>query len=319
MHPKHVYCLSFAQQCTLKILTLNLSLSHKKTFFKHIDHDIIMGDCCSTEDTPPDVNTQVGTAIKMIDDSDESSDDVQPYKEEKPVAVEDDIPKHEDDSDDDNNEGKEHDKHDKHHKHNKHHHKDGHGESSSPMLAAKSKLSRMKSPLAIAQEKKKQQKILDGWKSAVESGNDSLVRTLFNEYSDETDVISAKFSNGDNSLHVACNKRYYEIAYFLIQKGISVNGINETNGNAPIHYACLQRDEKTVKLLLNHNANPYARNKKGRTPIKIAKKLRAHKVEEYIKVAMDAQEKGELFSDNDPDIDETKFIEDTDESDNNKG
>lgn len=66
--------------------------------------------------------------------------------------------------------------------------------------------------------------VLQGWKDAVSSGNDSLVIHLYEEYKDHN-VINVTFDNGDNSLHVACQTKKLNVAYFLLTKGISVKYI----------------------------------------------------------------------------------------------
>ena len=68
-----------------------------------------------------------------------------------------------------------------------------------------------------------------------------------------------------------------------------MNGINERNGNHALHYACQQRDEKMVKLLLTNNAVPDITNRKGQTPLDIAKRYRSVAIQQLLKSASNEQ------------------------------
>ena len=82
--------------------------------------------------------------------------------------------------------------------------------------------SSMETSKDIKQKTALMQAIREAWKKAVFDNNEALVMFFFEDYCDQCDLLSTIFDNGDNSLHVACKKKGFKLAYFLISKGISV-------------------------------------------------------------------------------------------------
>ena len=66
------------------------------------------------------------------------------------------------------------------------------------------------------------QKAITGFKEAVINGNDSLVMYFVEEYPD-LGLLKLEFENGDNCLHVAVRNSSYNLIYYLLTHGISVN------------------------------------------------------------------------------------------------
>ena len=127
--------------------------------------------------------------------------------------------------------------------------------------------------------------IINGWKDAVESGNDSLCSLLYNDYPEyNKDFLNTIFINGDNSLHVACcndTSESYKLVQFLINDcKMDVNSSNMINGKTALHYACEKRDDELVSLLLfTFYADPSISDDNGVLPMDIATSKR-HKCDE---------------------------------------
>ena len=72
--------------------------------------------------------------------------------------------------------------------------------------------------------------------------------------------------NGDNILHMACKINNLEdVSTILNHQMLDVNLPNK-NGDRPLHSACWRGSEKTITLLLKHNADPNLTNNEGETP-----------------------------------------------------
>ena len=65
-------------------------------------------------------------------------------------------------------------------------------------------------------------KAITGFKDAIQKGNDSLVMYYVEEYP-ELDLFNVAFENGDNALHIAVRNSSYNLIYYLLTNGISVN------------------------------------------------------------------------------------------------
>ena len=59
--------------------------------------------------------------------------------------------------------------------------------------------------------------------------------------------------------------------------------MTDTNGNTPLHIACVGGNITVVKLLVDHGASITARNSRGETPVHTAAK---HKSVEIIKLLL---------------------------------
>lgn len=113
----------------------------------------------------------------------------------------------------------------------------------------------------------------DGWKKAIESGNETLATFYFEEYP-KIDMFQFKWDNGDSALHIACKNKKARLVFFLLTQGASVNEQNSMNENTALHYATSKRDEKIVDLLLKWDADPTAENKDKESPITISSQWR---------------------------------------------
>ena len=65
------------------------------------------------------------------------------------------------------------------------------------------------------------EKIINGFKNAVQNGNDSLVMQLVEEYP-SLELLELTFENGDNALHVAVRNSAHNLILYLLTNGVSV-------------------------------------------------------------------------------------------------
>jgi len=113
----------------------------------------------------------------------------------------------------------------------------------------------------------------DGWKKAIEAGNETLATFYFEEYAD-IDMFQFRWDNGDSALHVAVQGKRARLVFFLLTQGCAVNEASLHSLDTALHYAVAARDEKTVDLLLKWDADAQCMNKKKITPIMLATQLR---------------------------------------------
>lgn len=113
----------------------------------------------------------------------------------------------------------------------------------------------------------------DGWKKAIESGNETLATFYFEEYPN-IDFFQFKWDNADSALHIACKTKKARLVFFLLTQGATVNEQNKDDGNTPLHHATYNRDEKIVDLLLKWDADPKVMNRNEESPITISSQWR---------------------------------------------
>lgn len=96
-------------------------------------------------------------------------------------------------------------------------------------------------------------------------GDEARVRALFAENPRLLDAFSA---DGFPPLGLAIFFRHPELAQFLIERGADVKA-QSTNAQrvAPVHAAAAVGDRATLRLLLEHHADPNARQHGGYTPL----------------------------------------------------
>jgi len=84
-------------------------------------------------------------------------------------------------------------------------------------------------------------------------------------------LVNAYSSDGFQPLGLACFFGHYEAAEYLIRAGAQINTPSHNSiGAAPIQSAVAAGHGKIVTLLLDHNANPNARENNGFTPLHTA-------------------------------------------------
>ena len=128
----------------------------------------------------------------------------------------------------------------------------------------------------------------------------SVLCSVLLQYKAKIDAVD---EDGNQPLHLACEKHHTEISRLLLSKGANasaVNGMGQTplhivvgnrselselcslllrhnaktdavdeDGNQPLHLACKRRHTEISRLLLSKEANASAVNKKGQTPLHI--------------------------------------------------
>jgi ankyrin repeat protein len=70
-------------------------------------------------------------------------------------------------------------------------------------------------------------------------------------------------------LHEAANHGHYPLAQILVKHGANVmaTGLDDMT---PLHDAAAIGNQKLVKMLIDKGADPYFKNKKGKTPQDVA-------------------------------------------------
>ncbi|HEU4963760.1 MAG TPA: ankyrin repeat domain-containing protein [Bacilli bacterium] len=76
------------------------------------------------------------------------------------------------------------------------------------------------------------------------------------------DEINKESEFGGNLLHYAISGRNFDIALYLIEQGIDVNG-TDPNGQTPLHYICVDQNIDVASRLLSKNADINIRDKYG--------------------------------------------------------
>lgn len=96
---------------------------------------------------------------------------------------------------------------------------------------------------------------------SVKDGNIFLFNLLLEPLSAQlkiAEIVDSTF--GGNALHWAANNSQFEILKCLIEKCPELINSKSKNGSTPIINAATQGDEKILKYLLQHNADPMIRN-----------------------------------------------------------
>jgi ankyrin repeat protein len=152
----------------------------------------------------------------------------------------------------------------------------------------------------------------DEIQDAVKSGDLAKVEALLK---DHPDLVSSKDNTGKSLLHYAAFYGYTNIAGFLLTKKANVNAKDdgggtplqcaakmghtdvvelllankaevdpkvESNGYTPLHFAAEMGNKDVVGLLLANKAEVNAKDKKGETPLHLAKTYRHDDVAELL-------------------------------------
>eukprot|EP00484_Ammonia_sp_Unknown_P020859 CAMPEP_0197027810 /NCGR_PEP_ID=MMETSP1384-20130603/7683_1 /TAXON_ID=29189 /ORGANISM="Ammonia sp." /LENGTH=465 /DNA_ID=CAMNT_0042456723 /DNA_START=20 /DNA_END=1417 /DNA_ORIENTATION=+ len=115
--------------------------------------------------------------------------------------------------------------------------------------------------------------VITGYKDAIQKGNDSLAMYFVEEWPD-LNLLSMKFDQGDNCLHVAVRGRFYNLILYLLTNGVSPNDTNPSTGDTALHVAVRTRDVKVVALLCKYDADPSIENNARESPLSIASEFK---------------------------------------------
>lgn len=96
-------------------------------------------------------------------------------------------------------------------------------------------------------------------------------------------LVDALAPDGFTVLGLAIFFRQPALAHYLILNGADVN-LPAANARkvAPIHAACARQDLDTLRLLLNHSANPNLEQQGGMTPLMAARQSGNREMEELL-------------------------------------
>jgi ankyrin repeat protein len=102
---------------------------------------------------------------------------------------------------------------------------------------------------------------------AARSGRKEVAELLIAKGAD----VNAKDVNGTIPLHYAAYEGHKEIVELLIAKGAEVNAKTDVYGRTPLHFAAATGHKEIAELLITKGADVNAKNKKGKTPLDLAK------------------------------------------------
>jgi ankyrin repeat protein len=120
--------------------------------------------------------------------------------------------------------------------------------------------------------------------AAAEQGHIEMVELLC---ANKVDIDAAPgVISGITALGAAVKSGHIKIINFLLQKGATVNMDANRYGETALHIAARQGNHVIVELLVNANANIYARNGTGLTALDIARDRRHSEVVEYLEKRM---------------------------------
>jgi len=85
-------------------------------------------------------------------------------------------------------------------------------------------------------------------------------------------IVNLPDNKGRYPLHIALEKKApFEIILSLVEKGASLS-TKDMRGETALHYAMRNRDYESAKMFIDHNANIFALNKDGDSPLSLASK-----------------------------------------------
>lgn len=81
--------------------------------------------------------------------------------------------------------------------------------------------------------------------------------------------VNATRKDGQTALNLAVFNHRHKAAHVLLEKGADVNSRNGDDRTTPLHTATFVADVEMVRLLLAKGADPFAKNKRGETPLAV--------------------------------------------------
>jgi len=85
----------------------------------------------------------------------------------------------------------------------------------------------------------------------------------------DDEIIDHRNHNGETYLIMATKVNHERFINILLDRGVQVN-LQDSEGNTALHYAAVQGNTKTIKILLNHQAKLEIMNNKNETPLMVA-------------------------------------------------
>lgn len=83
--------------------------------------------------------------------------------------------------------------------------------------------------------------------------------------------MHAQALSGAKPIHSIAAGGHLNALQALVHNGVDVNDQSMGDGSSPLHEAVLRSHPEIVKFLLEHQANPVARNRRGETPVHLAR------------------------------------------------
>lgn len=84
--------------------------------------------------------------------------------------------------------------------------------------------------------------------------------------------VNQASSDGDRPIHIACVRGNIDDVIALVEGGADVNAAGDL-GYTPLHQAASDGNPEIVKVLLRHGADVKARNEFGQTPMDLARDM----------------------------------------------
>jgi ankyrin repeat protein len=106
-------------------------------------------------------------------------------------------------------------------------------------------------------------------KEIIKAAKKGDVFTLKSLLATDKKLVDARDTDGSTPLHCATWKGHPEVVAALLAAGADVNAANQNEhwGTTPLHAAAHANQVVIAQLLIEHGANPKAKDMEGRTPL----------------------------------------------------